>query len=693
MTSARRQSATIAKESVFSLPDRESEVLFSAVQITDGLPLSGTFRLARGLKEGLGLSLSYAGLANDKAMKSLRLHDDTYDDATENPEVENPTRRIHLENEENGLRLTVDYSYYPQHQALLIGGELENISDKPIRHVTELRSFDLAFDLSEIGDPKVHTIGGGVTHGYFPPVAFQQDSRDFIGKTSFKHPFRIDSGGTGRSSDKHMPFFFIEDERGESGLYGGLEWSSLWHIDFDRQKETFFIRGGVEDIDLTLRPGERIPIPRALLGFYEGSLDGGKNALRRFIHEWFPLYQGEDLGAPVIWNHAFTFGATINDEIFRRQVPVCAELGVEWMQIDWGWFTGCIPPRGTYEGIGNWTQVDSERFPNGIEPLADLVRSHGMKYCTWFDPEEAHPSSLLAKEHPEWLLYIEEKEMGLVNFGLREVQEWFLEVIQKRIDEWGIHKLKWDHNIDPKPYWDAHEDPEHRGLMQIKHVRGVYRVWEELTRRNPQLILENCSSGGRRFDLGTFRRAHIHHGSDFNFQDDIVRNQISGVNTVMPTHRVIHTCTWGGPDFPDTYIQSRFGGILRFSQDFASWPDHALERVKRHIAVYKSVRHLLKEDFYALFPQPRTLEDWDGWQFHDPQSGEGFVMAFRMSGPDAQRSPRWHELSPDASYVLKDPYTDEEHEQTGQHLMQQGWSFTLEPNTAGILHYRPKERP
>ena len=202
MSSVKRQSATIAKESVFSLPEGEREVPFSAVQITDGLPLSGTFRLARGLKEGL--SLSYAGLANDEAMQRLTLYNDTL----ENPDVENPTRRIHLESEEKGLRLTVNYSYYPQHQALLIGGELENISDKPIRHVRELRSFDLAFDLSEIGDPKVHTIGGGVTHGYFPPLAFQQDSRDFIGKTSFKHPFRIDSGSTGRSSDKNMPFFF-----------------------------------------------------------------------------------------------------------------------------------------------------------------------------------------------------------------------------------------------------------------------------------------------------------------------------------------------------------------------------------------------------------------------------------------------------------------------------------------------------
>jgi alpha-galactosidase len=314
-----------------------------------------------------------------------------------------------------------------------------------------------------------------------------------------------------------------------------------------------------------------------------------------------------------------------------------------------------------------------------------------MKYCTWFDPEEAHPSSHLAREHPEWMLYIPEKEMGLVNFGLREVQDWFLEHIQQRIDQWGIHKLKWDHNIDPQPFWAAHDDPEHRGLLQLRHVRGVYRVWEELTRRNPRLVLENCSSGGRRFDLGTFGRAHIHHGSDFNFQDDIVRTQISGVNTVMPTHRVIHTCTWGGPDFPDTYVQSRFGGILRFSQDFASWPAEALARVKRHIGVYKQVRHLLKEDFYPLFPQPRSLEEWDGWQFHDPRTQEGVVMAFRMHGPEGSRRPYLRALEPGQQYRFEDPYSGVTRLESGRALLENGLHFVLEPNSASILRYWPTD--
>ena len=103
----------------------------------------------------------------------------------------------------------------------------------------------------------------------------------------------------------------------KGGIFGGLEWSGLWHIDFERDDEVFWIRGGIEEVDLTMRPGETVEMPRAMFGFYQGSIHEGRNALRRFIRDWYPRWQGEDLGAPVSWNHAFTFEARINDEIFR----------------------------------------------------------------------------------------------------------------------------------------------------------------------------------------------------------------------------------------------------------------------------------------------------------------------------------------------------------------------------------------
>ena len=590
---------------------------------------------------------------------------------------------------DHSLSLTVRASLYAEHGAVLLAPTLTNTGNAPSEPVHHLRFLDLVLNLSALGEPVVHTLGGGVTHGFFPPAAYRRERTQFIASSGLSFPLRIDSGGTGRSSDRHLPFFWVEDQAGTGGMWVGVEWSSLWHVDLRRQKGRFAIVGEMEGVETVLRPGESLELPRVAVGFYVGDHEQGINSLRHFVRDWFPKYRGAEVDPPVTWNHAFTFQATITDEIFRRQVPVCADLGFEWMQIDWGWFAGCNPPFGTFDGIGNWRRVDPVRFPDGIAPLADLVRAHGMKFCTWVDPEEAHPSSDLAREHPEWMLYVPQLEMGLVDFGRPEVQEWFLRVLQEIIDDWGVHKLKWDHNIDPQPYWSAHESPRQRGLMQMRHVRGVWRVWEELTARNPQLLLENCSSGGRRFDLGTFGRAHIHHGSDFNFQDDIVRNQISGVNTVMPTNRVIGTCTWGAPDFPDVFPQSRFGGILRFSQDFASWPAESLARIKTHIEVYKQIREFLDDDFYPLLDQPRSLQDWDGWQFHDPGTGAGFCQVFRMRGEDDRRTGRLRALDAGRDYEITDPYTGVSTVCPGRELTERGLDWQLAPDSSAVRRYRP----
>ncbi len=679
------------------------------LQIVDGFRGAAPGSLARGLAPGVGLSLAYDRVQNGAAMADFRLVDTVDADA----DTSRPRRRATLVNGSAELRLTVEYTHFPEHHAVLIGGALENIGAQPIPHLRELRPLDLVFDLSRVGAPTVHTIGGGVTHGFFPPIAFHLDAREFISTSKVKKPLRIDSGGTGRSSDLYTPIFFVEAEDGRSGLFAGLEWSALWHAEFTRAvgrgagavggvsdvpgdafpaSDEFHLLTAIEDIDYTLRPGERFEIPRAVVGFYEGTLAEGRNALRRFVNAWFPRYHGGDPTPPVIFN---TGGPLLTEERFTRLIPICADLGFEWMQIDWGWFAGCKAPDDCYHGMGNWELVDRDRFPRGIKPIADQVRAHGMQYCTWMDAEEAHPSSKLAREHPEWMLYAYEgnrwrPDMGLVDFGRTDVQDYFIDLIGGMIEEWGIRKLKWDHNIDLKGYWDQHHDPQQRGLLQLRHVRGVWRVWEELTRRHPDLILENCSSGGRRFDLGTFARAHIHHSSDYKYEDDIVRNQISGLNTIMPSYRVISTVTQRGPDAPDSSTMTRFGGILRFQENFAAWSPAARDRVRRHIEVYKSIRHLLKGDFYALFPQPTTRAAWDGWQFHDPATGEGCLLAFRLPrSPEETRHPRLHGLSAETTYRFTDPYTGEEHRAEGASLLDAGSSFALEPNSARLLHYRP----
>jgi hypothetical protein len=680
-------------------------------RILDGFDRPPPGRFAGALAPGLGLSYTYRGLAPEDALARL----DVREDAPGTDDAGRPQRRLVLADRETGLRLQLTYTDYPRDRAVLFGGELVHAGDRPLEHVTDLRSLDLAFDLTAtgIGAPRIHTIGGGVTHYFYPPLAYQLDCRTLLGPVTMP-ALRIDSGGTGRSSDRHLPYFYVEDAAQDSGLFCALEWSGLWGIEFQRNepvrrgrrpapggRPVLRIRGGMEEVDLTLRAGERLPIPRVLLGFYEGPLDAGRNTLRRFLWEtWAPLHDGQKPLPPVLYNQHGAFGVDFDDAFMRTQVDAAARIGIEYFEIDAGWYAGA--PEVFSTGVGNWEREDRGRFPQGVKAFADYVRSRGLQYGTWFDIERCHRDSDVAREHPEWCLATEASDRQLqrpagrdyllVDFGRRDVREWAIELIDRRIREWGVRWMRYDNNIGPAPYWRAAEVDGERGRRQIGHIEGAWWLLERIVRDNPSLILETCSSGGRRFDLATFARAHSGWMSDHNQHHDIVRNQHSGALTVIPGIYLNSRIVYRGRHYPDVFYHAHFGGALMFSEDLASWSDAELETARRHVAVYKSVRHLLNKDFYPLFPQPRDLDTWDGWQFDDPATGEGFLLAFRLSrAPDGSRRLRLRGLLPDARYTVSDPY-DPQGNTTwtlrGRELMDDGFPASLEPDSSRLLRYR-----
>ena len=45
-----------------------------------------------------------------------------------------------------------------------------------------------------------------------------------------------------------------------------------------------------------------------------------------------------------------------------------------------------------------------------------------------------------------------------------------------------------------------------KGIHEIRHIEGLYEVWDELNHCFPEIIFDNCASGGRRLDLETMSR-------------------------------------------------------------------------------------------------------------------------------------------------------------------------------------------
>ena len=74
-------------------------------------------------------------------------------------------------------------------------------------------------------------------------------------------------------------------------------------------------------------------------------------------------------------------------------------MGVELFLIDAGWF-------GFTEDwaaeIGNWTENQIGGYKGRVRELGDYVRSLGMKFGMWLEPERVLKNTEAYKSHPEY---------------------------------------------------------------------------------------------------------------------------------------------------------------------------------------------------------------------------------------------------------------------------------------------------
>jgi alpha-galactosidase len=204
----------------------------------------------------------------------------------------------------------------------------------------------------------------------------------------------------------------------------------------------------------------------------------------------------------------------------------------------------------------------------------------------------------------------------------------------------------------------------------------------------PSTILEGCASGGRRIDLETVRRFHVFWISDETISPLIVRHHLHGAHYFLPGNYLYRVFAEQLQDsekqFPEIDYQSFFGGALGFGGRLETWTPAMIEQARRNVEIYKSLRRFLVEDYYPLFEQPQSLDAWDGAQYHDPSTQEGFVLVYRLDSPLSTVEVKLHGLEPAATYEFRDPYTQETFTKKGS----QGVTLKSDRMTGHVLIYK-----
>lgn len=253
-----------------------------------------------------------------------------------------------------------------------------------------------------------------------------------------------------------------------------------------------------------LEPGESFQAPEVVMT-YSGQ---GLGQMSRTLHDFYRKHlirgQYRDKKRPILINNWEATYFDFNTEKLLSIAREASKLGIEMLVMDDGWFGNRFDDN---RALGDWT-VNEQKLTGGLKYLVEEVNKLGMKFGIWFEPEMISPDSDLYRAHPDWAIAISgrigtrSRNQYVLDLSRKDVREHTYESIAGVLRSANIEYVKWDMNRQLTDIGSAALPPEQMGELYHRYVLGVYELQERLLAEFPNLLLENCSGGGARFDPG-----------------------------------------------------------------------------------------------------------------------------------------------------------------------------------------------
>jgi len=518
---------------------------------------------------------------------------------------------------------------------------------------------------------------------------------------------RLDGAGArrfeqtqGRSTKHYVPWLSLRNEDTGVEYLAELAWSGNWWMEVERQLDEG--RGRLEEWEVSvamglrndfggpivLSPGETFALPLVAMTASSGDLDDAANQMHRYQRAYIVPVAPANRPLLVQFNTWYPLGPNVNIENTKRAVDAAAEIGAEAYVLDSGWYSS-----------GDWSrtlgdyEVDRTKFPNGLEELARYVRQKGMIFGLWVEIENVGTESRLFREHPEWCLSYEGEpiitgDRCQLDFAIPEVRQWASATIDRLVRTLDLGWIKIDYNIDIGDHFDPAQ-PGKVGRRLYDHIHSYYAWLDEIRAAHPDLIIENCASGGLRFDTGIMAHAHttwisdeivphaslqLRYGCTVQFAPEVCNHWIVGHN-----HSGEIDLT-SPPGWWDFMFGVAMNGQFGISSRIWEWSPEQRDRAAANVARYKRIRNTITgADVYHLTPAPDTNDptDWMAIQYVADGRDRSVLMVYRLPGGGAERTFRLRGLLPDAVYAV---YKDGEvvRQATGGELASSGFSVMLD---------------
>ncbi len=521
------------------------------------------------------------------------------------------------------------------------------------------------------------------------------------------------SCGGGRSSSGVMPYFNLQLLE-ESGVLFAVGWSGQWKAVLERRPgETRPIRVVCEmdDASFRVRPGETLVLPKMLALPWEGKLEDSFNAFRRFMRRnVLPKYGGKPLEGYVFLR---TWGG-LSPEIHKAKLLNVKKhrLPAELYQIDAGWHGDETTPESKHDYFDLWAQTVGvwkplpALFPDGIGALGERCRDAGMGFAVWFEPERMPSWNRIVSEHREYFIgprlpdaagngeIWDGRYFLMLNLGYEPARKWIADQISAVIEEANMEVFRLDFNYEPLPFWRYNDEPDRRGVTEIRYVNGLYAMLDELLRRHPGLKIDNCASGGRRLDYRMFRRGMpmICRSDYFCARDnepDPKQAHTYGLSLWIPAHAdSLGSCIGHTPESMDTYrVRSSLSSGVGMTAPWWELSEEEAAWYRKMLSEAREVREYASGDFYPLTGYSLSPLDWMAFQFALPEEGRGMAMVFRREESATEKMTfALRGIGKEARYLLRDADRGALGEVSGEELSRLSVEIP-EPRASRILFY------
>ena len=412
----------------------------------------------------------------------------------------------------------------------------------------------------------------------------------------------------------YFPMAAIEDTR--TGVTWGahLAWAGSWQLEAFHRDDYACLSGGLADRELghwtkAVRPGESFRTPMAYLSVVAGGIDALSQRLTTAQERAADQAPETEQTLPIIFNEWCTSWGNPTEENLTSLAERLKETRTRYLVMDSGWYGNFLTP-------GDWIP-SIERFPNGLRAAADAIRARGLIPGIWFEFECSFPGST-DYDGPQMLRrdgkIFQAENRRFWDFRKPETIQWMTEHVIDLLREGNFGYLKVDYNETIGMGVDGAESLG-EGLRQ--HLVGVQNFFKKMQSELPELVIENCSSGGSRLEPSMMALSSMASFSDAHETSDIPILAANVQRLILPRQSQIWAVLRKGDSHRRVVysMAATFLGRMCISGDLNDLNTAQWKLMMEAQDLYHNVWPIIKKGFsYFLGTPQKSYRHPKGWQ-------------------------------------------------------------------------------